>query len=407
MLLFGSVLGSLWMMMLFNSSFPLEIVNALRLHRSIQINGFLTTIIMGISYMIVPRFRNISLPSSKLPYVSYILIVFSIVLSILSPYVSSHELNNAITLIGNFSRAVAVIIFFVLIIFVLRVRPKLLKMADFFIASSVLLFVTLTISQSLNIYGNYENILLWLMFPILMIFGIEYKTLPSFIGFIWPRKRCSIICVTLLIISIGLGLTTLFYVMNNIIQLLFSISLLAGTGFFTLALNIFGGFDNSNILQLSKDEKRARYKYTLLHIKLSFIFLFLGLIFSLLSIFFPNIYTLRDMWIHTIAIGFIGVTIALYLPLMLSPILGRTIHFLHFSKIPIILIIASVCLRFIGDLFLQTDLDASGVKYLYLSIPLSLSGWVVVVAIVSFMLMIHSSMRKDTVVYNKDRTSPL
>ncbi|MGA8844095.1 MAG: hypothetical protein WB511_10975, partial [Nitrososphaeraceae archaeon] len=339
MLLFGSVLGSLWMMMLFNSSFPLEIVNALRLHRSIQINGFLTTIIMGISYMIVPRFRNISLPSSKLPYVSYILIVFSIVLSILSPYVSSHELNNAITLIENFSRAVAVIIFFVLIIFVLRVRPKLLKMADFFIASSVLLFVTLTISQSLNIYGNYENILLWLMFPILMIFGIEYKTLPSFIGFIWPRKKCSIICVTLLLISIGLGLTTLFYGMNNIIQLLFSISLLAGTGFFTLALNIFGGFDNSNILRLSKDEKRARYKYTLLHIKLSFIFLFLGLVCSLLSIFFPNIYTLRDMWIHTIAIGFIGVTIALYLPLMLSPIIGRTIRFLHFSKIPIILII--------------------------------------------------------------------
>jgi hypothetical protein len=327
MLLFGSVLGSLWMMMLFNSSFPLEIVNALRLHRSIQINGFLTTIIMGISYMIVPRFRNISLPSSKLPYVSYILIVFSIVLSILSTYVSSHELNNAITLFENFSRAVAVIIFFVLIIFVLRVRPKLLKMADFFIASSVLLFVTLTISQSLNIYGKYENILLWLMFPILMIFGIEYKTLPSFIGFIRPRKRCSIICLTLLIISIGLGLTTLFYGMNNIIQLLFSISLLAGTGFFTLALNIFGGFDNSNILQLSKDEKRARYKYTLFHIKLSFIFLFLGLLFSLLSIFFPNIYTLRDMWIHIIAIGFIGVTIALYLPLMLSPILGRNLHF--------------------------------------------------------------------------------
>ena len=78
------------------------------------------------------------------------------------------------------------------------------------------------------------------------------------------------------------------------------------------------------------------------------------------------------MWIHIIAIGFIGVTIALYLPLMLSPILGRTIHFLHFSKIPIILIIASVCLRFIGDLFLQTDLDARGVKLFLFDIPIEL-----------------------------------
>lgn len=408
MLLFGSILGSLWMMMLFNSSFSLEIVNAMRLHRSIQINGFLALIIMGIGYMIVPRFRNISLPSSKLPYLSYILVIFSISVSILSPFVASLEVNNAITLLGNFCRAAGVTVFFVLMIYVLRVRPKLLKMADLFIALSVVLFVTLTILQSLNIYEISENILLWLTFPILMIFGIEYKTLPSFIGFIWPRKISSIICVTLLIFSVGIGLVTLFYGTNNKIQLLFSISLLAGTGFFTIALNIFGGFDYSHILGLSKDEKRARYKYTLLHIKLSFIFLYLGLVLLLLSIFFPDIFILYDMWIHTIAIGFIGVTIALYLPLMLSPIIGRTIRFLHFSKIPICLIIASIGLRFIGDLFLQTNLLTNGEEeYVYLSIPLSLSGWVVVAAIISFIVMIHSSMNKGSVVYDRDRTSPL
>src|SRR5262245_34439753 len=101
---------------------------------------------------------------------------------------------------------------------------------------------------------------------------------------------------------------------------------------------------------------------------------------------------LHDMWIHTIAIGFIGVTIALYLPLMLSPIIGRTIRFLHFSKIPIYLLLTSISLRFIGDLFLQAHLFSNGGISLYLSIPLSLSGWIVVAAIVSFMLMIHSSM---------------
>jgi hypothetical protein len=281
-------------------------------------------------------------------------------------------------------------------------------MADLFIALSVTLFVTMTILQSFNIYDTSENILLWLMFPILMIFGIEYKTLPSFIGFIWPRKRSSMICITLLIFSVGIGLATLFYETNNHIQFLLSISLLAGTGFFTIALNIFGGFDYSHIMGLSKDEKRARYKYTLLHIKLSFIFLFLGLIFLLLSIFFPGIFVLYDMWIHTIAIGFIGVTIALYLPLMLSPIIGRTIRFLHFNKIPLYLILTSISLRFIGDLFLQTNLHTNGGgAYLYLTIPLSLSGWVVVAAIISFMLMIHSSMNKGSVVYDRDKTSPL
>ena len=393
--------------MLFNSSFSLEIVNALRLHSSIQINGFLALIIMGIGYMIVPRFRNISLPSSKLPYLSYILVVVSILVSIFSPFVASSELNNVITLVGNFCRVAGVTVFFVLIVYVLKVRPKLLKMADFFIALSVVLFVTMTIFYSLDIYKTSENILLWLMFPILMIFGIEYKTLPSFIGYIWPRKRSSIMCVMLLMFSVSTGLLTLFYGTNNNIQLLFSISLLAATVFFTIALNIFGGFDYSHILALSKDEKRARYKYTLLHVKLSFIFLYLGFIFLLISIFFPSIFMLHDMWIHTMAIGFIGVTIALYLPLMLSPITGRTIRFLHFSKIPIYLLLTSISLRFIGDLILQAHLLINGAEYIYLSIPLSLSGWIVVAAIVSFMLMIHSSMNKRSVVYDSDSTSPL
>ena len=39
-------------------------------------------VIMGIGYLIVPRFRNVPIPSIKLVYVSYGLILVSVIFSI-------------------------------------------------------------------------------------------------------------------------------------------------------------------------------------------------------------------------------------------------------------------------------------------------------------------------------------
>jgi hypothetical protein len=245
------------------------------------------------------------------------------------------------------------------------------------------------------------------MFPIMMIFGIEYKTLPSFTGFIWPRKTLSVISAALLTLSMGCGLITALYQDNMLIHILFYFSLLMAAATFAFALNMFVGFDDSKILQLSKGEKKARYNYTLVLVKLSYTFLFIGITLSIISLFFSGVFALYDMWIHIVAIGFIGVTIALYLPLMLSPILGRTVRFLHFSKIPIWLIIISLSLRAMGDFFVQFVLHSSDMLYQQLAIPLSLSGWMIVAAILSFMFMIHRSMNKATVVFPEDGTPPL
>ena len=44
-----------------------------------SINGFLTLLIMGVGYMIVPRFRNISLPFVKYAYLSFVLVLISLI----------------------------------------------------------------------------------------------------------------------------------------------------------------------------------------------------------------------------------------------------------------------------------------------------------------------------------------
>jgi hypothetical protein len=106
-------------------------------------------------------------------------------------------------------------------------------------------------------------------------------------------------------------------------------------------------------------------------------------------VFFSDIFFLYDRWIHIIAIGFIGLTVAIYLPLMLPPILGRTVRFIHISKLPIWLIIISLGIRTVEDVYIHLISISGQRSFQFLALPLSLSGWMILAAILSFMYMIH------------------
>lgn len=394
--------------MMYGVILPTELANTIQLHKLLQFEGFITMIIMGIGYLIVPRFRNVSVPSIKLVYVSYGLVLTSVIFSIIVSTSNTPQLIDTIGFsLAGFCRILGVGIFCFMILLILRIPPKLLRLADYFIGLSIVLFACLAVSNVLNYSGITNNVQLWLMFPIMMIFGIEYKTLPSFIGFIWPRKKLSIMAAAVLTISLGFGLASSFIQDNILIDAMFRFLLLVGVVCFTCALNVFAGFDNSNILKLSKGEKKARYKYTLVISKLSFTLLLIGITLSIVSMFFSEIFFLYDMWIHITAIGFIGLTVALYLPLMLPPILGRTVRFIHISKLPIWLIITSLGIRMVGDVFIHLISISGQSSFQSLALPLSLSGWMILAAILSFMFMIHRSMNTPGQIYSEDGTLSL
>ncbi len=132
------------MMTLYGVPLPAGLIDIVRLHRSVQFDGFITMLILGIGYMIVPRFRNIPLPSPKLAYTSYVLMVGAIIISILTSSTNTSQWLTS-SLIGAwiFCKVGAVTIFGGLIIAVLRTRPKLLGMADYFIALSIVLLAIL------------------------------------------------------------------------------------------------------------------------------------------------------------------------------------------------------------------------------------------------------------------------
>jgi hypothetical protein len=381
----GSITGSVWMMYLLGADAAFA-RGAFPLHRVFQVDGFLTLLVMGVGYMIVPRFRNVKLPSARLAYFSFFLVVFSIAASIVSAS------GTDMAAIGMFARVAGVSIFAAMVLWTLRIHPKLLRTADYFIALAVLTLLAINVMHLLGHArsgSSLSEVQILLLFPILMIFGVQYKTMPSFLGFIRPKKRLSAVAVGLAAASVILGLVSALH-SDPSLAIAFNAALLGCAAAFAGSVYTFGGFDNKDILRLIQGEKEARYIYTVRHSRLAFLFLFAG-IASALGFNASSSFIFYDLAIHYTAIGFIGTTIALYLPLMLPPITGRMVHFTKFSGLPVLLVVAALAVRTAGDLAItfQTDYGAS--------FALMSTGWLVVAALFAFVIMIHRSMKEEPV----------
>jgi hypothetical protein len=384
----GSLVGALWMMMLFGMQ-AAGIHATLPLHRMLQIDGFLTVLIMGIGYMIVPRFRNSALPSAKMAYISLGFALLAILFSFVST-VSGHDLY----LLSDMFRMAGIAIFAVIVFWMIRIRPKLLGLADYFIGLSTMTLLVLSAIRlsEVAVQGSLVEVQMLLLFPILMIFGVEYKTMPSFQGFIRPRKRAAKISFLFAAVSVAFGITSVLHE-SSVLQIAFNVAILVCSTTFAYSLYIFGGFDNKEILQLISGEKKARYLYTISYSRLSFLFLYAGTAFAMLfNLTSAFSYISYDLAIHLTAIGFIGTTIALYLPLMLPPITGKQVQFAKFNHIPVLLITSALLLRAAADAALVYWITPHPLLSNLLS---TTTSWTVVAALIAFVIMIHRSM-KDT-----------
>lgn len=384
----GSLVGSIWMMSVFGVQ-PSVIQLPFSLHKVLQIDGFLMVLIMGIGYMIIPRFRNSTLPSVKLVHVSLGLMLLSIAFS-----VASAVLGMSFDIAAGLARIAGITIFVGMAFWMLRIRPKLLGLADYFIGLSVATLLVLGIIRLAGVTpaSMLSQVQMLLLFPLLMIFGVEYKTMPSFLGFIRPRKTAAKVSLLFAAAAVALGMLSIFYD-YVLLSMAFNVALLFCVMTFAYSLFIFGGFDNSEILGLISGEKKARYLYTTAYSRLSFLFLYAGIGFAA---FFGassgSSYLSYDLSIHLIAIGFIGTTIALYLPLMLPAIIGRQVHFARFSHAPVLLLVAALAVRVAGDVAITYGFHI----HPPLSYLMMISGWMVISALATFIIMVHRSTNDST-----------
>ncbi|MDQ4074023.1 MAG: hypothetical protein M3162_06930 [Thermoproteota archaeon] len=408
-LLLGSFIGSIWLVSISTLNFPFLIghTTIFSLHEAFQMDTALTLLVMGIGFMIIPRFRNVPIGSTSIIKASFLMVITSAVLSSVPViHTFGFPANENIFTISSTTRLIGVLLFTFKVIDTLRIKPRLLRISDYFIGFSTICLLITSILDLLQVKGNpLANVEIQLLFPLTMIFGIQYKTLPAFLGFIRPKKKSSIITFLLLLSAFLVGIVSKTETYTNVDDIVFNILLLSSAFTFSFSVFLYSTYENKKYLLQSSGEKRTRYFYTLNHTRIAFYFLFIGIVFGILyHIDTNNKFVFYDLCIHLVAIGFIGITIASYLPMMLPPILGKKINFLKFSRIPLILIVFSLFLRSIGmmltvfyDSSSSSDGGGGGGSYiisLSLGILPSISGFILIAAIIIYMRMIHKSLEK-------------
>lgn len=389
----GSLIGSIWLAFILNVNIPLINGAIFNLHPIFQLESGLTLLIMGIGFMIIPRFRNIPIGSLTIIKISFLSIIIStslLIVSLLNVFES--EINESILDIAGIFRVFGIVLFVIKIFDTLKTRPKLLRTADYFIGfSSICLLIVSVLNLSKLNGSTLTDIEIQLLFPILMIFGIEYKTLPSFLGFVRPKKNLGLLSLVFLIVAFIVGISTKIYISNDtMLSILFNIFMILSSILFSISIFVYGNYENKRYILQSPTDKKERYLYTLYHTRASFYFLYFGEVLGLLYYIFDKKFLFYDLSIHSIAIGFIGITIASYLPMMLAPLLGKPIVIKKFNKIPMILIILSLIMRFTGMTYISY-FNSYGFFILY--IFTSTSGFLILLAIVIFIILLYRSIK--------------
>jgi hypothetical protein len=392
-ILVGSFIGSIWFAFILNVNIPVINGSIFNLHRIFQVESGITLLIMGIGFMIVPRFRNISIGSHTVIKISFLAIIISTFLVIISTiHIYQPIINERILFISEIIRIFGILLFVGKIIDTIKIKPKLLRTADYFVGFSAICLLIISI---LNLVKVDDNTLMGLenqlLFPIIMIFGIEYKTLPSFLGFIRPRKKLGILSLLFLITAFILGVITKFFINDDIVlPILFNLFVILSSIMFSLSIYLYNNYENKKYILQSTKDKKERYLYTLHHTKISFYFLYVGIVLGLLFYIFDKKFMFYDLSIHFIAIGFIGITISSYLPMMLAPILGKPIIIGKINKIPLILIIISLLIRTMGMVYISY-FNNNGASFLHELT--SISGFLILLAIIIFITLMYKSIK--------------
>ena len=141
-ILVGSFIGSIWFAFILKVNIPLFNGSIFNLHRIFQLESGLTLLIMGIGFMIVPRFRNISIGSLtiiKISFLSIIISTFLVIVSTINIYESI--INERILFISEIFRIFGILLFVGKIIDTLKIQPKLLRDCRLFCRIFLYLFI--------------------------------------------------------------------------------------------------------------------------------------------------------------------------------------------------------------------------------------------------------------------------
>jgi len=359
---------------------------AIFLHPDLMILGFLQLFILGVGSLLIPRFKNRRIASPRLGYLSVGLIVTGGLL----PFFPGplHLLSTSLMLVGS-------LIFSLMLMASLGRPSSRFAAADYYLHLGLSILVVIAFLKVLNSIGlspsprGYWDAGLLLIslagFPIAMIAGIMTRTIHFRIAVIRHRLSISSFIIYIMVISLAImelaGSIQPTWIMSAPLLILWALWAVS----FSLSIELFRK-DSGEQFSRMNERDRARYLYFVSVIRLAGVWLLvsagLAVAFAYASLTDSSLlFGLRDSFIHALSLGFIGHIIMGYGPIMLPGLLMRRMPYIGLTLTPPYLLTAGTIWRVIGMI-----LDPFAGYSLWTT---ALSGIVIVVAIIHFLLMTH------------------
>jgi hypothetical protein len=258
----------------------------------------------------------------------------------------------------------------------------------FMILSGIDLWISELLSVKFGISYPVGYDMLLLSFPVIFIIG-ERIELSRYVsrGYSENRFKTSL---ALFIVSVGLFVSSLPF---SKVEYRYA---LVAAGIILMAIGTVSVYAterrNLNILSRSA---MPLLKYVSLHTRIAYAWLFLGLVLSLIYLLSFGSVDTHDVFIHSIAVGFVLTMILAHGPIIMPTVIGRRLKTERFSPVPLLLLTAGNALR-VGGGIVQLVTSVSLIEIL-----IGLSGWPVFAALIIFMLEVM--MKSERIVRQRDR----
>lgn len=379
---YATILGALELFDL--SGIPVKIGTAFEAHPYLQIFGFLAEFVVGVGYSLLPLFKSKRMQSMWPGFLTYSFLTIGNILLLASSFVSSGAIIQETASVLIFLSSV---LFAIVALSLLSTPSKLLSEAEPFMILAVISFVLLSTVFALeqfeviteDTFSIYFLYLSLLGFVGSMIFGVMLRTIAFRLT--TYRKRLSRATFILQASGITLVFVSIFLKINTLTEIACTL-FLASTVSMIFTARIFE--KSKKLLPLgAKPAVPNRIQSYSDACEISAVsWLVLGCLLGIAFVASRNLLT-RDLFIHVLAIGFIGSTIIGYSPVLLPGILTSKGPSEKLTLWPLVLLDIGLAFRVAGDTY--ASVNQSG-----LPVWESLSGVLIVAALIVFAYSLHA-----------------
>ncbi len=340
-------------------------------HPVMEVFGFLTLFILGVSYVVLPRFKNAELGHKGAAALSIILLFSA----------NSLWLYRTPTLqaSGDILFILASVTSLALLAPVLGKPKGPLAVAEpFFWLSLISLILAGLMKLYFNVFlhragwSSFPFLEITLFgFPAMMVFGVETRTIHF--RFVKLNKRSLMLSYLAASVSIVLTALSMFLPQDDNFHLIPAVTILWSLSalLFLYGIRIFHYYVQPEVMNRMNERDRSRYFYFRDASSVAGAWLIAGLLFAPLFVSMVSLHSadapwIRDAFIHALGVGFLPVSIMSFTPTLLVSVLARRAPYRGLSSIPILIYTLGNAWRISVDVF-----NAAGLNGLSASAPYS------------------------------------